>query len=141
MTVTALIQSGQPPYQPIKVNATATAFRPSGGGAYVGVPALIDGSKATLGTTFYSLSYRDMTVTFSDPIDFLEMTAHNVDSSVAIFVQYSGVSLTSDARVLYPTKCTIRWPVKRAAAIAHIWAGGSHTTFRFYEICGWRNPE
>lgn len=136
-----LLQTGKLPVQLIKVNATDTAFRPSGGGAYVDVPTLIDGSKTTLGVSFYSLSYRDMNVTFSEPIDFLEMTAHNVDSSVAIVVEYNNVRLSSDARDMFTGAITTgRWPVTRAAANAHIWAGGSHSTFRFYEVCGWRKP-
>jgi hypothetical protein len=136
-----IIQTGKPPLQLIKVNATATAYRPSGGGAYVEKPALIDGSKNTLGCNFYSASYRDMTITFADQIDFLELTAHNVDSSVAVEIEYNDVALTSDARILFPLKMTRRWSVKRAAGVAHIWAAGSHTTFNFYEVCGWRKPD
>ncbi len=81
-----------------------------------------------------------MNITFADPIDFLEMTAHNVSSSVDIFVEYEGVRLTDDARPLFATKLTYRWPVTRKAGKAHIWAGGSHSVFNFYEICGWRKP-
>jgi hypothetical protein len=136
----SLIQTVALPLKLIKVSATDTAFRPSGGGTYVDVPLLIDGSKTTLGTTFYSASYRDMLVTFADPIDFLEMTAENVDSSVAVLIEYNDVSLTTDARHLFSTKRTMRWPVARAAGNAHIWAGGSHSTFRFFEVCGWRKP-
>lgn len=132
-----LIKTGLIPAKPIKVNATGTAFRPSGGGTYVAVPALIDGSKSTLAITFYSASYRDMTITFADPIDFLEMTAENVDSSVPVSVEYNKVLVSSDVRPLYPSKMTLRWPVNRAAGAAHIWAPGSHSTFRFFEICGW----
>jgi hypothetical protein len=141
MTAASLIQTGNLPVKLIKVSATDTAFRPSGGGAYVEVPALIDGNKKTLAITFYSLSYRDMTITFAEPIDFLEMTAHNVDSSMGIVVQYNGVELTADARPLFPTLLTYRWPVTRKAGIARVGAGGSHSTFRFYEICGWRKPD
>lgn len=136
--MTMLLQSGSLPVLVTRVVPSATSWR-NGGGSYVAVPALIDGNKAVSACDFYSLSYRDLRVTFSEPIDFLDLTANNVDSSVAILVAYNGIRLSDDARSLFNAgPLTVRWPVARAAAQARFWADGSHSSFKFYDVCGWR---
>lgn len=124
----------------VKVTPTATSFRNSGG-TYVPLPAVIDGNKTTIACSFYSASFRDLKITFSSPIDYLDVTAADVDSTLAMLVDYNGVRLSTDARALFKNgPLTARWKVTRAAAQARFQSGGSYSTFNFYDVTGWAIP-